>query len=445
MAVIVRMPEVLTGATEAALQSWLVSPGDEVSVGQPLAEVETEKATVEYEAEESGTVAGFLIEVGQLVDVGTPIAVLASPGESAQDALAAVKATTSAGQAAGNGHAAGDEAAAAGAKAGAWTTAAPERDTAPDEETTAEGTAAASPQTAAAGGRRFMSPLVRRLARERGIQLDTVAGTGPGGRIVRRDLDALGASTGGVVAEPSAARPAPTAPAAPGPSTGGFTDIPHTGMRRAIARRLTESKSTVPHYYLVAECRVDELLELRRTVNAATPVSISVNDFVVKAVAAAFRDVPEANAIWTDSAIRRFDDVDIAIAVAIDGGLVTPVVRGVDKRSLSDVSATIRDLAERGRAGRLKQHELEGGSFSVSNLGMYGTAEFSAILNPPQSGILAVGAATQRPVVTDGVLGVATVMTVTLSADHRVLDGALAARWLAAFVTRIEHPVSILV
>jgi pyruvate dehydrogenase E2 component (dihydrolipoamide acetyltransferase) len=275
--------------------------------------------------------------------------------------------------------------------------------------------------------------------------LDTVIGTGPGGRIVRRDLDALGAATSGTVAEPAAAPQASAASAAPGAATGRYTDIPHTGMRRAIARRLTESKSTVPHYYLVADCRVDALLELRRSVNATTPVSISVNDFVVKAVAAAFRDVPEANAIWTDSAIRRFDDVDIAIAVAIDGGLVTPVVRGVDKRSLSDVSATIRDLAERGRTRRLGQHELEGGSFSVSNLGMYGTTEFSAILNPPQSGILAVGAATQRPVVTDGVLGVATVMTVTLSADHRVLDGALAARWLAAFVNRIEHPVSILV
>ncbi|HUG50988.1 MAG TPA: dihydrolipoamide acetyltransferase family protein, partial [Terrimesophilobacter sp.] len=328
MAVIVRMPEVLTGATEAALQSWLVSPGDEVSVGQPLAEVETEKATVEYEAEQSGTVAGFLIELGQLVDVGTPIAVLTSPGESAQDALAAATATGAAGETTADAHAAGTEAAASETPAGAGTTAAPERDTAPEGSTAAEATtedataAAASPQpTPAAGGRRFMSPLVRRLARERGIQLDTVTGTGPGGRIVRRDLDALGAATSGRMAEPSAAPPTP--PAAPGAATGGYTDIPHTGMRRAIARRLTESKSTVPHYYLVAQCRVDELLGLRRTVNAATPVSISVNDFVVKAVAAAFRDVPEANAIWTDSAIRRFDDVDIAIAVAIDGGLVT--------------------------------------------------------------------------------------------------------------------------
>ena len=216
-------------------------------------------------------------------------------------------------------------------------------------------------------------------------------------------------------------------------------------MRRAIARRLVESKSTVPHFYLVADCRVDALLELRQRINETAPVKISVNDFVVKAAAAAFRAVPEANAIWTEDAIRRFDSVDIAVAVAIDGGLVTPVVRGVERMSLSSVSASIRELAERGRAGKLKQNEIEGGSFSVSNLGMYGTQEFSAIINPPHAGILAVGAAKKKPIVVDDELVVGTVMTVTLSADHRVLDGALAAQWLAAFVALIENPVSILV
>lgn len=216
-------------------------------------------------------------------------------------------------------------------------------------------------------------------------------------------------------------------------------------MRRAIARRLVESKSTVPHFYLVADCRVDALLEFRQRVNENAPAKISVNDFVVKAAAAAFRAVPEANAIWTGDATRRFDSVDIAVAVSIDGGLVTPVLRGVERMSLSSVSASIRELAERGRAGKLKQDEIEGGSFSVSNLGMYGTQEFSAIINPPHAGILAVGAARKAPVVVDDEVVVGTVMTVTLSADHRVLDGALAAQWLAAFVALIENPVSILV
>src|SRR5690554_729559 len=217
-------------------------------------------------------------------------------------------------------------------------------------------------------------------------------------------------------------------------------------MRRAIARRLTESKSTVPHFYLSADCRVDELLQLRGRINDAANDKVSVNDLVVKAAAGAFADVPDANAIWTDDAIRRFEDVDIAIAVAIPGGLVTPVVRGVNRLTLTELTTAIRDAAGRGRGGKLKQHELEGGSFSVSNLGMYGTKEFSAIINPPQSGILAVGAASPRPVVgADGQLTVGAVMTVTLSADHRVLDGALAAEWLAAFVARIENPVSVLI
>jgi len=213
----------------------------------------------------------------------------------------------------------------------------------------------------------------------------------------------------------------------------------------AIARRLTESKSMVPHFYLVADCRVDALLELRRQVNEASPRKISVNDFVVKAVAAALIEVPAANAIWTDSATRRFDEVDVAIAVSTEGGLLTPVLSGVESMSLLEVSSTIAELAERARAGRLQQQELEGGSFSVSNLGMYGVDEFSAILNPPQSGILAVGAAKERVIVVDGQIVVGSVMTVTLSADHRVLDGALAAEWLTAFVKKVETPLSILI
>jgi pyruvate dehydrogenase E2 component (dihydrolipoamide acetyltransferase) len=215
-------------------------------------------------------------------------------------------------------------------------------------------------------------------------------------------------------------------------------------MRRAIARRLTESKTSVPHFYMTADCRVDALLDLRRRVNGVPGVRISVNDLVVKAVAGALIDVPEANAIWAETAIRRFETVDLAVAVAVPDGLVTPVLRGVEAMSLSQVSSATGELVARAKAGRLKQHELEGGSFSVSNLGMYGVQEFSAIINPPQAGILAVGAATQRPVVENGALAVGTVMTVTLSADHRVIDGAVAARWMAAFVQRIEEPLSIL-
>jgi pyruvate dehydrogenase E2 component (dihydrolipoamide acetyltransferase) len=435
MAILIRMPEVLTGATEAALQSWLVSPGDEITVGQPLAEVETEKATVEYEAEQAGTVAGLLIEVGVQVSVGTPIAVLAGPGESAEEALASVKADHSA---------ASSTATQADAEVAAPETIAVDgvkTDSTDPENIDVE--PQAQPETDDAedqpgdGERLFASPLVRRMAREQGLDLSAVKGTGPGGRIVRRDIEGLEA------APKTAAAPAPKAAQ---PTAGGFTDVPHTGMRRAIARRLTESKSTIPHFYLTADCRVDELLQLRKRVNDAASDKVSVNDFVVKAAAAAFADVPDANAIWTDDAIRRFDDVDMAIAVAIPGGLVTPVVRGVNRLTLTELAASIRDLAGRGRDGKLKQHELEGGSFSVSNLGMYGTREFSAIINPPQAGILAVGAASPRPVVgPDGELTVGNVMTVTLSADHRVLDGALAAEWLAAFVARIENPVSILV
>jgi pyruvate dehydrogenase E2 component (dihydrolipoamide acetyltransferase) len=428
MALVVRMPEVLTGATEGALSAWLVSVGDAVTVGQPIAEVETEKATVEYEAEAAGTIAGLLVETDIQVSVGTPIAVLAAEGESAEQALAA----------------AGPEIGAAAPAAAPEP--APAAAPTPVAQVPAPEAAAAAPATPAApvapaaaqhGGRLFMSPLVRRLAAERGLDLSTVTGSGPGGRIVRRDIESLSAP---VPAAPTAPAAAPAAAA-----DGSYTDVPHTGMRRAIARRLVESKSTVPHFYLVADCRVDALLEFRQRINETAPSKISVNDFVVKAAAAAFRAVPEANAIWTEDATRRFERVDIAVAVAIDGGLITPVVRGVERMSLSSVSASIKELAERGRAGKLKQDEIEGGSFSVSNLGMYGTQEFSAIINPPHAGILAVGAARKAPVVVDDEIVVGTVMTVTLSADHRVLDGALAAQWLAAFVGLIENPVAILV
>ncbi|MDI9889709.1 2-oxo acid dehydrogenase subunit E2 [Microbacterium sp. IEGM 1404] len=439
MAVVVRMPEIATGAAEAAIQSWLVEVGSPVRAGQAIVEIETEKAVVEYEAERAGILAGILLPAGDAAAVGVPIAVLAEEGESVDAALAA---------------AGGAPAPATATPSDTDVAAAPEEAAeAPAAPASAAPVVAAAPAPAAPAPapadppvgeerRLFASPLVRRLAVERGIDLAEVPGSGPRGRIVRRDLDAWTPASAERYPEPAPEAPEPPAPAAAGSA---YEDVPHTGMRRAIARRLTESKATVPHFYLQADCRVDALLALRTQINEGREQRISVNDLVVKAVAGALRDVPDANAIWTPDATRRFSAADIAVAVSVPGGLLTPVVREVDRLSIGELATTVRDLAGRAREGRLKQNELEGGSFAVSNLGMYGTTSFSAIINPPHAGILAVGAATRRPVVEeDGSLAVATVMSVTLSADHRVLDGALAAQWLAAFVARIENPLQIL-
>jgi pyruvate dehydrogenase E2 component (dihydrolipoamide acetyltransferase) len=404
MPTVVRMPEVLANSSEAVIQSWLVSVGQQIAVGDPLAEIETDKAVVEYAAEVEGILARLIAEPGSSIAVGEPIAVVLAPGESDADIEP-------------------------GLIGGARKPAATEQEPAPLAP-------AAFPTTN--GRRLFATPLVRKLAKEKGIDLASVTGTGPGGRIVRRDLDRLPARE--PAPEPVRSEHVETISMATG-----FTDIALTGMRKAIARRLTESKTTVPHFYVTADCRVDALLDLRRSVNATAAAKVSVNDFILKAVAGALIEVPEANAVWNGDSIRRFDGADIAVAVAVDGGLMTPVLRRVDTMPLTVLSAKVADLAQRARAGRIQQPELEGGSFSVSNLGMYGVAEFSAILNPPQSGILAVGAATQRPVVVDGQLAVGAVMTVTLSADHRVIDGAVAAQWMAAFVRRIENPLTILI
>jgi pyruvate dehydrogenase E2 component (dihydrolipoamide acetyltransferase) len=448
MAAVVRMPSVLAGATEAALARWLVAPGDTVTAGTPIAEIETEKAVVEYAAEAGGVIGRLVLREGDSGEIGDPIAVLVAPGETDADIDAAL------GGAPARASSVADPAPAAPAPAPA---------PAPAEPPGANG------HRAAGGGRVFASPIVRKLAGERGIDLTALAGTGPHGRITRRDLAAFLA--GGAVA-PAAGPGAgpPSWPAAgqaagqaeqpavrdePSPPPGrdapaGGTLVPHTPMRRAIARRLAESKATVPHFYLTAEPVVDELLALRARVNESVfpgkpaPVKVSVNDFVIAAVAAAFRDVPEANVTWSDEGLVTYRSVDIAIAVATDGGLVTPVLRGVEGMKLSAIAREAADLARRARERRLRQHELEGGAFAVSNLGMYGTAGFSAIINPPQSAILAVGAARQQPVAVDGALSVATVMRCTLSVDHRAIDGALAARWLAAFTARLENPLGTL-
>ena len=429
MAEVIRMPEVLAGASEAAIQTWLVSPGAIVAVEQSLAEIETDKAIVELAAERAGTIGRLLAAEGDNVAVGDPILVLLDDGESEGDIERALVA------------------------AGVATAPSPARED-PTARTPAEPSApagseiAAGPETIGTEARLFASPLVRKLAAQSGVELSAIAGSGPNGRIVRRDLERHLAAAVSVddsaATTPEAPRQEPARSA--DPQDGAFEDVPLDRMRKAIARRLTESKSTVPHFYLVADCRVDALLRLRATVNESAPRTISVNDFVLKAVAGALVEVPAANAIWNGDSIRRYSSVDISVAVATEGGLTTPVLRGVERMPLSIVSATVAELAERARAGRLKQHELEGGSFSVSNLGMYGTSQFSAILNPPQSGILAVGAARKTPVVdAAGELAVGTVMTVTLSADHRVLAGAVAAEWLAAFQRRIENPLTTLI
>ena len=463
MASVVRMPSVLAGASEAAIASWLVAPGDSVAVGQPLAEIETEKALVEYAAEQAGVVGRLVLAVGDTGEIGDPIAVLVADGETDADIEAAlgseapapaqapapttpaVAAATSVPQGA---------PADAPAPSGTWSMGHRPPKSVADGTSTTNGHQAG---VGATGGRVFASPLVRKIAGERGIDLAAIEGTGPNGRIVRRDLEQFLATARAQPAERGAvaageipgdvpqdgrqeSAPRPSLPQGP-PLPHDDRLVPHTPMRRAIARRLTESKATTPHFYMVTECVVDELLELRKRINESSPVKISVNDFVVMAVGAAFRDVPEANVTWTDEGMLEHGSVDISIAVATEGGLVTPVLRGVDGKRLSDIARESQDLARRARERRLRQDELEGGTFSISNLGMYGTLEFSGIINPPQSGLLAVGAARQQPVVTDGAVTAATVMRCTLSIDHRALDGALAARWLAAFTTRLEHPL----
>ncbi len=419
MAIVIRMPEVLAGATEGVISHWAVKEGDEVAVGDVLAEIETDKAAVEYQAEEAGTVARLVQAAGKMVEVGEPIAVFAAAGDTDADIEKAL---------ADAGGAVAEEEPAAEAPAA-------EAVSAPVEAAPA---AQAEPAPARAAGERvFASPIVRKLAREAGIDLAQVPGSGPQGRIVRKDYDAFVASGG-------AAKAAPTATVAP-QSASGFSEIPHSSMRKAIARRLTESKSTVPHFYLKADCVVDKLLEARAQVNEGLGIKTSVNDWVVKAVAHALIKVPGSNVIWTDTAMRQFDHADISVAVATEGGLYTPVIRGVDQLSIPEINTQIRALAEKARGGTIKQEEIEGGSFAVTNLGMFGTEEFSAILNPPQSGILAVGAAREKAIAVDGELQVAQVMTVTLSADHRAVDGALAAEWMVAFKNAIENPLSLLV
>lgn len=458
MAVVIRMPEVLAGAVEAVLSQWMMQEGSDVSVGDTLAEIETEKANVDYQAEEQGRLARVLVGPGDTVEVGAPIAVFAAPGDTDDDidaALAAAGIGQSVGQSGGASEPAATPAAPATDASAEASAPAPQDEPASSPAETPP--AHSGPVPPVSGGRIYASPLVRKRAREAGIDLTQVMGTGPGGRIVKKDLEAMAAAGTSAPAAPAQAAPAPApagqaqvtpAPAvSPGAMVSGdaeYTDRPHSGMRKAIARRLTESKTTVPHFYVSADCRVEKLLAARAEMNEATGVKLSVNDWVIKAVAKAMLDVPEANVVWRDEALRYFNRVDIAIAVAVEGGLLTPVLRGVESMSLAEINAQVNALASKARDGKITQAEIEGGSFSISNLGMYGTDAFQAILNPPQSGILAVGAARDAAVVEQGSLVAGTVMTVNLSADHRAVDGALAAEWMKAFRHYIEHPLALL-
>ncbi|OCZ87259.1 pyruvate dehydrogenase complex dihydrolipoamide acetyltransferase [Achromobacter xylosoxidans] len=428
MAHLIKLPSVAADADAGTLHQWLKQEGDTVAVGEALAEIETEKAIVEINAEQAGVLGRIVVQAGPAsVPINTVIGVLLAPGE---DASAIDKALAEHGAQAAAQPAVAQPAAAPAAATYAAAT--------PTTATSTAATSAVAPaardataDAPAPGTRRFASPLARRLAAQWHVNLLDVQGTGPRGRIVRRDVEA--------------ARDRAPLAAAPQSSRAAGRRVPHSGMRRAIARRLTESKQQVPHFYLTVDCRMDALLALRAQANQGGAVKLSVNDFIVRAAALALREVPEVNASWHDDAIEFHAGADISVAVATDGGLVTPIVRDADVKPLSAIAAEIVELAGRAKVNRLKPEEFTGGSLTVSNLGMYGIKQFAAIINPPQAAILAVGAAERRPVVDDnGDLKAATVMTATLSADHRVVDGAVGARWLAAFRALIEAPVRIL-
>jgi pyruvate dehydrogenase E2 component (dihydrolipoamide acetyltransferase) len=454
MPIEIRMPALSPTMTEGNLARWLKKEGDEVHAGDVIAEIETDKATMEYEAADEGRIGKIIVPEGaQGIKVHAPIALLLEEGE---DPAALEKFASAAPS--GNGQR-------------AETPAAPPTSVSPKTEAppvpVARPSAASAERPASAhvnGDRVFASPLARRMAQQAGLDLATLRGSGPQGRIVKTDIDkalgAPGAVPGPAVPRPPVAAPGIT-PAAPSmpvfakeqvlalAGNPPYHEKPHSAMRRVIARRLSESKQTVPHFYLSIDCTIDELLKIRATLNAKAPkdqggYKISVNDFVIRAAALALRQVPAANASWSDDAILLWERVDIAVAVALDDGLITPIIKGADQKGLAQIAHESKDLAERARAGKLKLEEFQGGTFSISNLGMYGIREFAAVINPPQGGILAVGAGEPRPVVRDGQLAVATVMTCTLSGDHRVVDGAVGAQFLAAFRKLVEDPLTML-
>ncbi len=439
------MPALSPTMEKGNLAKWLKAVGDTVKSGDVLAEIETDKATMEVEAVDEGILAAILVPAGTSdVAVNTPIAVIAGEGEDVAAAAAS------------GGAAPAPKAAAAPAPAAA--AAAPAAAAVP----------AGPAPVAASGDRIFASPLARRVAKEKGLDLTKIAGSGPRGRIVLKDVEAAASAGTAVAGAPAAAPKAAAAPAAAAPAAlpagpsdeavlklfepGSYELVPHDGMRKTIAKRLMESKLTVPHFYLSVDVELDALLALRAQINAGAPVKdgkpafkVSVNDFVIKGLALALQRVPDANVSWTDGAMVKHKFSDVGVAVSIPGGLITPVVRKAEQKSLSTISNEMKDFAARAKARKLKPDEYQGGSTAVSNLGMFGIKDFAAIINPPHATILAVGAGEQRVVVKDGAPAVVTAMTVTLSTDHRAVDGALGAELISAFKALIEAPMSMLV
>ncbi|MBB2198266.1 pyruvate dehydrogenase complex dihydrolipoamide acetyltransferase [Gluconacetobacter sp. 1c LMG 22058] len=422
MSVNILMPALSPTMTEGKLARWLKKEGEAIASGDVIAEIETDKATMEVEAVDEGTLGRILVEAGtEGVKVNAPIAILVAEGEAVPDAVPTAGAP--------------EAAPAAPAATPAVASAPPAAAPAP----------APVAEAAPKAGRVFASPLARRIAAQKGVDLGAVKGSGPNGRIVRRDVEAA-------VAAPVAAPAAPKATPQPTPAI----DVPHTAVpnssvRKVIARRLTEAKSTIPHFYVAMDVELDALLALRAQLNASSPAEgpgafkLSVNDLLIKAVAVTLRRVPKVNASYTEDATILYDDVDVSVAVSVPDGLITPIIRNADRKSLSQISNEAKELIARARAGKLKPQEFQGGSFSISNMGMYGVKEFSAIINPPQAAILAIAAGEKRAVVKGDALAIATVMTVTLSVDHRVVDGALAAEWVAAFRSVVESPLSLVV
>ncbi len=431
MPITITMPALSPTMEEGAVKKWLVKEGDKIVAGQIIAEIETDKATMEYEAADDGSIGKLLVPEGDTpVKVNAPIAIMLEEGEDAGALSGYAPVSVIA-------HPAPAHAPAAPAMSKPMPSAALKASHQPTPR---------MPEVATKG-RVFASPLARRLAMQGGVELGQISGSGPHGRIIQRDVDAAIAS--GITGVKKAPPPAAISEI----PAGEYETIPHTAMRKTIARRLTESKSTIPHFYLTIECDLDALLSLRRELNDVAPKAqdgapeykLSVNDFIIRASALSLHKVPEANASWTDTAMLHHKHADVGVAVAIDGGLITPIIWRAETKGMAQISNEMRDLAARARLRKLMPEEYQGGTFSISNLGMMGIKEFSAVINPPHSMILAVGVGEQRPVVVKGALAIATRMSCTLSCDHRVVDGALGARFFEVFKAYIENPLSMLV
>ncbi|MGD1880080.1 MAG: pyruvate dehydrogenase complex dihydrolipoamide acetyltransferase [Kiloniellaceae bacterium] len=437
MPINILMPALSPTMTEGKLAKWLVKEGDEVTAGDILAEIETDKATMEVEAVDEGKVGKIMVAEGtDGVAVNKVIAVLLEEGEDASAISEAPAAP-----------------AAPAPKAEAPK--AEDAKPAPVNDQITDSKVAPSAPAAPSGDRIFASPLARRIAKDKGVDLAAVKGSGPHGRIVTADVESAkpGAAAPAAASAPATAPAAAAAPAAAGPGAKQLADMlgmtykqePLSGMRKVIAKRRTESKQQVPHFYLTVDCELDELLKVRKELNGRSDdYKISVNDFIIRAVALALKKVPAANASYDESGLLFYDHADVSVAVATPAGLITPIIKAAEGKGLAAISNEMKDLAGRARDGKLKPEEYQGGTFSVSNLGMFGIKDFAAVINPPQGCILAVGAGEQRPVVKGGALSIATVMSCTLSVDHRVVDGAVGAQFLAAFKKLIEDPLSML-